>query len=347
MVITPDNRWLYVASDGASTVSVIDTATDTRVADIDVGKNPHGVAVTPDGKTVLVGVYDTDSVVFIDTATRTVSAKVSVGKPHNIAVHPDGRLAYVGSQTPGKFALAVIDLARRTVRDFVALDKTPRGLEFAPDGKHLFITQAGLNDVVAIDPATNKAVRHIAAGVSPHYANFTADGRFGLTAVQGPSQLVVFSPHSFQVERTVKVGSRPHWVAPGPDNRTALTTNEDSNDVSFVDLTTGAVTTIAVGSAPRKIAVQTAVGPQSSLPATITIKEFAFNPVTLEVVAGTTVTWVNDDGAPHAVSVRGGAASDTLMPTQRFSARFDLAGEIDYLCSVHPYMTGKLVITRR
>ena len=38
MVITPDNRWLYVASDGASTVSVIDTATDKLVENIEVGK---------------------------------------------------------------------------------------------------------------------------------------------------------------------------------------------------------------------------------------------------------------------------------------------------------------------
>src|SRR5688572_31690622 len=102
MVITPDNRWVYVASDGTSTVSVIDTATDKIVENIEVGKNPHGVAATPDGKLVLVGVYDTDSVALIDTASRKVIASVAVGKPHNIAIHPNGRTAYVGSQTPGK-----------------------------------------------------------------------------------------------------------------------------------------------------------------------------------------------------------------------------------------------------
>lgn len=38
-----------------------------------------------------------------------------VGKPHNIAIHPNGRVAYVGSQVPGKFSLAVIDLSTRTI----------------------------------------------------------------------------------------------------------------------------------------------------------------------------------------------------------------------------------------
>jgi len=59
------------------------------------------------------------------------------------------------------------------------------------------------------------------------------------------------------------VGSRPHWVAPGPGSKTALTTNEESNDVSIIDLETGAVTNITVGNAPRKIAVQTAPAKQA------------------------------------------------------------------------------------
>jgi YVTN family beta-propeller protein len=67
IAITPDNRWVYVASDGASSVSVIDTATDKLVETIEVGRNPHGVIASADGKYVLVGVYDTDTVVIIDT----------------------------------------------------------------------------------------------------------------------------------------------------------------------------------------------------------------------------------------------------------------------------------------
>src|SRR5918996_3012973 len=167
MVITPDNRWVYVASDGTSTVSVIDTATDKLVENIEVGKNPHGVAATRDGKYVLVGVYDTDSIAFIDTATRKVIGSVPVGKPHNIAVHPNGRVAYVGSQTPGKFSLAVIDLVERKLGTTVPLEKTPRGLEFGPNGRHLYLTQAGVDSVIVIDPTENKIIGEIPVGISP------------------------------------------------------------------------------------------------------------------------------------------------------------------------------------
>ena len=345
IAITPDNRWVYVASDGASTVSVIDTATDKLIENIEVGKNPHGVAVTPNGKLILVGVYDTDTVALIDTETRKVVAGVPVGKPHNIAVHPNGSIAYVGSQTPGKFSLAIIDLASRTVKENVPLDKTPRGLEFGPNGKFLYITQAGVESVVVVDPSNNKIVTEIPVGVSPHYANFTADGKRGLTAVQGPSLLAVFNPQTNNVEKSIKVGSRPHWVAPGPGSKTALTTNEDSNDVSIVDLESGAVTNITVGNVPRKIAVQTSSTERASSTQRISISGFAFSPAILEVSLGETVSWTNDDGAPHQIMLKNGTASDVLMPTKSYSSKFDEVGSYDYLCSIHPYMTGKVVVT--
>jgi YVTN family beta-propeller protein len=347
MVITPDNRWLYVASDGVSTVSVIDTATDKLVENIEVGKNPHGVAVTRDGKYVLVGVYDIDSVAFIDTNTRKVIGSVSVGKPHNIAVHPNGRVVYVGSQTPGKFSLAVIELVERKLATTVPLEKTPRGLEFGPNGRHLYITQAGVDSVIVVDPTENKIIGEIPVGVSPHYANFTADGKRGLTAVQGPSLLAVFNPQTNRIEKSIKVGSRPHWVAAGPGGKIALTTNEDSNDVSIVDLDSGAVTTVPVGNAPRKIAVQSASAQRQSSNRHITISGFAFTPALLEVTTGETVTWVNDDGAPHSVALANGKGSDTVMPGSSYGATFERAGAFDYLCSIHPYMAGKIVVTDR
>jgi YVTN family beta-propeller protein len=347
IVITPDNRWVYVASDGASTVSVIDTATDKLIENIEVGKNPHGLAITPDGKFVLVAVYDTDSVAFIDTANRKVVGTVPVGKPHNIAVHPKGTVAYVGSQTPGSFSLTIIDLQGRTVKGTVPLDKTPRGLEFGPSGKNLYITEAGVDSLVVIDPAVNKIVTQIPVGVSPHYANFTADGKRGLAVVQGPSLLAVFNPQTNSVEKSIKVGSQPHWVAVVPGNKTALTANESSNDVSIVDLESDAVTNIPVGGAPRKIAVQSSQAERSSSGRQISISGFAFSPPILEVSPGETVTWINDDGSPHRVALKNGAASDILLPTKSYSSTFEQVGNYDYFCSMHPYMTGKVVVTER
>jgi YVTN family beta-propeller protein len=126
-----------------------------------------------------------------------------------------------------------------------------------------------------------------------------------------------------------------------------LTANEDSNDVSIVDLESGAVTNIPVGGAPRKIAVQSSQAERSSSSRQISISGFAFSPPILEVSPGETVTWINDDGAPHRIALKDGTASDILMPAKSYSSKFEQVGNYDYFCSIHPYMTGKIVVTER
>src|SRR4029079_7242275 len=109
MSMSGDGRLVYVPGDAASGMSVIDTATDRVVRTIEVGKSPHGVALTPDGRSLLVGVYGDDKAAVVDAATEAVVGTIPVAKPHTIAVRPDGKVAYVASQEPGKFALVVVD----------------------------------------------------------------------------------------------------------------------------------------------------------------------------------------------------------------------------------------------
>jgi YVTN family beta-propeller protein len=96
-VVTPDGRKVYVSSDGASTVSVIDTATDRVVASIEVGANPHGLAVSGDGSRVLVSGWGSNRVLVIDTATDRVIGEVPVAHPHNGTLSRDGRTGWVAS----------------------------------------------------------------------------------------------------------------------------------------------------------------------------------------------------------------------------------------------------------
>src|SRR3989454_11034313 len=101
LVVTRDGRKVYVSSDGASTVSVIDTATDRVVGSIEVGPTPHGLAIAPDGSKVPVSGFGANQSMIIDTATDRIVGRVPVAQPHNSAISPDGRTAYVGSQQQG------------------------------------------------------------------------------------------------------------------------------------------------------------------------------------------------------------------------------------------------------
>lgn len=78
----------------------------------------------------------------------------------------------------------------------------------------------------------------------------------------------------------------------------------------------------------------------------IKIDNFAFSPETLAVPVGTTVEWINRDDIPHTVvsDDRNTFKSKALDTDEKFSFTFTKAGTYPYFCSVHPKMTGKVVV---
>ncbi|MCS6902922.1 MAG: cupredoxin family copper-binding protein, partial [Candidatus Bipolaricaulota bacterium] len=71
----------------------------------------------------------------------------------------------------------------------------------------------------------------------------------------------------------------------------------------------------------------------------------SFNPATVNITPGTTVTWVNEDSIAHTVTSRDGLFdSPTLSRGQRFSYKFDRAGTYGYFCKLHPAMVGQVVV---
>ena len=77
----------------------------------------------------------------------------------------------------------------------------------------------------------------------------------------------------------------------------------------------------------------------------IKIDNFSFAPQQITVVVGTTVVWVNNDDVPHTVvGSHQEFRSKALDTNDQFSFTFTKAGTFDYFCSVHPMMTGKIVV---
>lgn len=78
----------------------------------------------------------------------------------------------------------------------------------------------------------------------------------------------------------------------------------------------------------------------------VKIDNFSFGPATLTVPAGATVTWINQDDVPHTVvSTDGkGIKSSVLDTDDKFAYTFKKPGSYAYYCSVHPRMTGKVIV---
>jgi plastocyanin len=80
--------------------------------------------------------------------------------------------------------------------------------------------------------------------------------------------------------------------------------------------------------------------------AEVVIDDFSFSPRTLTVPVGATVTWINQDNVPHVVVSADNQfkKSPVLNTGQRLSNTFATAGTYSYFCSIHPRMTGKIVV---
>jgi plastocyanin len=89
---------------------------------------------------------------------------------------------------------------------------------------------------------------------------------------------------------------------------------------------------VQTGAATEAPAAQSAQGNA----AVVDIKDFAFNPVNLQIAAGTTVTWTNNDSAGHTVTADHGTFdSGTLRKGDTFSFTFNEAGTFAYYCRPH------------
>jgi plastocyanin len=82
----------------------------------------------------------------------------------------------------------------------------------------------------------------------------------------------------------------------------------------------------------------------------VMIKNFAFVPKTITVKVGTTVTWTNEDNVQHSVQWNNNAFPTSALllagtSTDTYSHTFTTAGTFNYICGVHNFMTGTVVVT--
>jgi len=106
------------------------------------------------------------------------------------------------------------------------------------------------------------------------------------------------------------------------------------------------ITTMLVATATALLLAGPTSAPAQMDTARVEIQAHGFSAPTLTVKAGTTVTWTNRDDDAHTVtSVANTSRSPGLDTGETFSYTFTRAGTFEYFCSLHPLMTGKVVVT--
>ena len=129
----------------------------------------------------------------------------------------------------------------------------------------------------------------------------------------------------------------------GAETEQAAATDAAPAATDAAPAATDAPATAAPAETPAD-AAQGAEAPAAEVP--VDIRDFAYSPDPIELTAGDTVTWTNQDEVPHTATGenRDVLQSGTIAPGASFSQVFPEAGEFGYFCEFHPNMVGTVVV---
>ena len=309
----PSTDLVYVANEGANTVSVIDGTTNTVTATVAVGNGPDGVGVDPSTDTIYVA-DGGGGVSVIDGATNTVTATIGVGLfPQAVAVDPVTDTVYVTNSSSG--TLSVIDGATNTVTATVGGLDTPLGVAVNPSTDTVYAADSDSGSVTVIDGATNTVTKTIAITsffVAAVAVNPSTDTVYAVNA--NNNTVAVIDGATNTVTATIGVGTQLLFgfgIGVDPSADTVYVANNQDNTVSVIDGATNTVTaTIGVGSEPVGVGVD---------PSTHVAYVANANGNTVSVISPATAATPALSTTPTAASVTLGATTPTLGDTAALS----------------------------
>lgn len=281
----------YITNEMGNSVSVVDTATNTVTATVNVGSYPEGVGVNWAGTRVYVTNVMDKTVSVIDTESNTVIATIPIGGyPKGVAVNPAGTRVYVAYNN----LLAVIDADSNTVIATVNTVNVPYGVAVNPAGTRVYAAThgGGPSDgaLSVINPETNRVITTINVGRVPYGVVVNPAGTRAYVANHDDSTVSVINTETNSVVATIPVGKFPIGIAVNPAGTRVYVATLLVDSVDVIDTGSNTVTaTVRVGRYPYGVAVNpagTRVYVANDLDSTLSVIDSGTNAVTTTLSVG-------------------------------------------------------------
>jgi len=303
--------YAYVVNNGANSVSVINTKTNTVIKTVAVGISPFAVAINAAGTLAFITNTASNTISVISTSTNTVTASISVSSgPMDIALNPIGSVAYVSC--PSANVVAVVNTVTKKVTATIAV-QNPAGLAVMGNGTYLYVASSTTAKVLVISTLTNAVAATIPVGTTPVGLAISPDGSTAYVTNSGSNTVTVIKTSNNTISKTINVSPGPDRDAISPDGHWLYLSNYNGgsgNILTVIDISTQTIAgTMVVGTGPRGLAFGedgSGGGVANEGSGTITLFDTASRTVTATVTVGSAPTSGAAVGLVHVSTVAGG-----------------------------------------
>ena len=155
------------------------------------------------------------------------------GKPHGVAIAPDGKTVYVSNEADG--TLSFIDPARNEVIGSIPVGIAPNQIITSADGRHVFVALNTNGLVAVVSAAERKIVKEVPVGRGPHIMMRRPDGKKIYVTSEGDMKLVEFDAESWEVTGETELLAWPRVLAQTLDGKKVYQTIRWLNGALVID----------------------------------------------------------------------------------------------------------------
>jgi len=231
--LSKDRKTAYVANFQSNIITIIDLKDTKNIESIPVGKNPTCICLTNDEQSALISHQSQDGLWFMNTATHQITKKISEGTGLLRVLKNENKI-----YQPAIFRhyVHVINPDNQTITKSIYVGGRPLNIDFTPDGKYAYVTNADLNEVEIINTKTDSVVNKISDIDVPRGITISPNGKYVLVTNVSSNRVTVIDVKNNSVVKKISVDKMPTDIAITKDGKYAYVTNQGSGSIAIISI---------------------------------------------------------------------------------------------------------------